>query len=59
LNERTTLSLGRVDLSVLWRYIGKVKFEPEQMSEDVAAADAANRDANGNLLPGRSDEGRG
>jgi outer membrane receptor protein involved in Fe transport len=26
-NERTTLSLGRVDLSVLWRYIGKVAYE--------------------------------
>jgi len=27
-NERTTLSLGRVDLSLLWRYIGKMKYEP-------------------------------
>ena len=26
-NQRTTLSLGRVDLSVLWRYIGKMKYE--------------------------------
>jgi outer membrane receptor protein involved in Fe transport len=26
-NERTTLSLGRVDLSVLWRYIGKMAYE--------------------------------
>jgi outer membrane receptor protein involved in Fe transport len=26
-NERTTLSLGRVDLSVLWRYIGKLAYE--------------------------------
>jgi iron complex outermembrane recepter protein len=27
-NERTTLSLGRVDLSLLWRYISKFKYEP-------------------------------
>jgi len=26
-NERTTLSLGRVDLSVLWRYLGAVNYE--------------------------------
>ncbi|MFL6727036.1 MAG: TonB-dependent receptor domain-containing protein [Sphingomicrobium sp.] len=26
-NERTTLSLGRVDLSVLWRYIGALDYE--------------------------------
>ena len=27
-NQRTTLSLGRVDLSLLWRYIGKMRYEP-------------------------------
>lgn len=27
-NERTTLSLGRVDLSLLWRYISKMRYEP-------------------------------
>jgi outer membrane receptor protein involved in Fe transport len=27
-SERTTLSLGRVDLSLLWRYVGKVRYEP-------------------------------
>ena len=27
-SERTTLSLGRVDLSLLWRYIGKMRYEP-------------------------------
>jgi outer membrane receptor protein involved in Fe transport len=37
-NERTTLSLGRVDLSLLWRYIGKVKFEPAQFQADLDAA---------------------
>jgi outer membrane receptor protein involved in Fe transport len=26
-NERTTLSLGRVDLSLLWRYISKFRYE--------------------------------
>lgn len=41
-NERTTLSLGRVDLSVLWRLIGPVKFEPLQMAADVASAQAKN-----------------
>ena len=27
-NERTTLSLGRVDLSLLWRYMSSMKYEP-------------------------------
>jgi len=27
-NQRTTLSLGRVDLSVLWRHIDKMRYEP-------------------------------
>jgi len=27
-NQRTTLSLGRVDLSLLWRYIGRMRYEP-------------------------------
>jgi outer membrane receptor protein involved in Fe transport len=37
-NERTTLSLGRVDLSMLWRYIGKMKFEPAQAQADFESA---------------------
>ncbi|HVM22473.1 MAG TPA: TonB-dependent receptor [Sphingomicrobium sp.] len=37
-NERTTLSIGRVDLSLLWRYIGKMRIEPLQMQDDIAAA---------------------
>jgi len=41
-NERTTLSLGRVDLSVLWRYIGPVQFEPLQMAADRASASSRN-----------------
>ena len=36
-NERTTLSLGRVDLSLLWRYIGKVKYEPQAVIDNGAA----------------------
>jgi len=27
-NERTTLSLGRVDMSLLWRYMSSMKYEP-------------------------------
>jgi iron complex outermembrane receptor protein len=27
-NQRTTLSLGRVDLSLLWRYMSKMRYEP-------------------------------
>ena len=50
-NHRTTLSLGRVDLSLLHRYVHKVKFEPEQLQADAFAADAANRTAAGVLLP--------
>jgi outer membrane receptor protein involved in Fe transport len=34
-NQRTTLSLGRVDLSVLWRHIGKMKYEG--LASDFAA----------------------
>ena len=50
-NQRTTLSLGRVDLSLLWRYISKTKLEPQQLADDIVAAEAANRDAAGVLLP--------
>ena len=50
-SQRSTLSLGKVDISLLWRYIHKLEFEPAQFDADVAAADAANRDAAGNLLP--------
>jgi iron complex outermembrane receptor protein len=36
--ERTTLSLGDTDLSLMWRYIHSVEFEPQQYEEDLAAA---------------------
>ena len=41
-NSRATLSLGRADLSVLWRYLGPMKFEPAQMAADVASATSRN-----------------
>jgi outer membrane receptor protein involved in Fe transport len=50
-SQRTTLTMGKVDLSLLWRWIDAVKFEPRQMADDAANADAANRDNAGNLLP--------
>ena len=36
-NQRTTLSLGRVDLSLLWRYISKTQYEPKQFIADGCA----------------------
>ncbi len=41
-NQRTTLSLGKaVDISLLWRHIGAVDFEPLQYADDLAGAVAA------------------
>jgi iron complex outermembrane receptor protein len=34
--QRTTLSFGSVDVSLLWRYIHGVKFEPAQFASDIA-----------------------
>ncbi len=50
-SQRTTLSFDDFDLSLLWRWIDSVKFEPAQLAADRAAAEAANRDGAGNLLP--------
>ncbi len=50
-SQRTTLTMGKVDLSLLWRWIDKVTLEPQQIEDDALAADAANRAANGSLLP--------
>ncbi len=50
-NVRPTLSLGKVDLSVLWRWIDAMQYERVQNEADRVVADAANRDAQGNLLP--------
>lgn len=50
-SQRTTLSFDKVDLSLLWRWIDSVQFEPQQLADDRANADAANRNAAGALLP--------
>ena len=49
--QRTTLQFDDVDLSLRWRYVDAVEYEPTQLLADFAAADAENRDANGALLP--------
>ncbi len=50
-SQRTTLSFDDVDLSLRWRFIDAVEYEPRQLFADFAAADAANRDDSGALLP--------
>ncbi len=37
-SQRTTLSFGDVDVSLLWRFLDKVQFEPQQFADDLAAA---------------------
>ncbi|QSR17991.1 TonB-dependent receptor domain-containing protein [Novosphingobium sp. KA1] len=41
-SERTTLSFKDFDVSLLWRYIDKVTYEPAAYADDLAAANAAN-----------------
>lgn len=48
---RNTVSYGKLDVSLLWRWVSKVRFEPQQLDDDAAAADAANRNSAGVLLP--------
>ena len=36
-NQRTTLSFGPMDVSLLWRYIHGVKYEPLALEDDIAA----------------------
>ncbi len=36
--QRTTLSFDDIDISLLWRYVDGVEFEPQQHAEDLAAA---------------------
>ncbi|MBX9644418.1 MAG: TonB-dependent receptor [Novosphingobium sp.] len=50
-SQRTTLTFGKLDASLLWRWINPVHFEPQQLADDAANADAANRGAGGVLLP--------
>ncbi len=33
-SQRTTLTMGKVDLSLLWRWIDKMEFEPRQIEAD-------------------------
>lgn len=40
-SQRTTLTFGKVDASLLWRWINSVEFEPQQLADDLAAAQAA------------------
>lgn len=40
-SQRTTLGLGPVDVSLLWRWVNKVRFEDQQLADDLAAAQAA------------------
>lgn len=35
---RTTLGFDSVDLSLLWRYVDPVRYEPQQFADDLAAA---------------------
>ncbi|WP_199555514.1 TonB-dependent receptor domain-containing protein [Sandaracinobacteroides hominis] len=37
-NQRTTLSVSDLDFSLNWRYISSVKFEPQQLADDLEAA---------------------
>ncbi|MFA7586090.1 MAG: TonB-dependent receptor [Novosphingobium sp.] len=38
---RNTLTVGKLDVSVLWRWMDKMEVEPEQLKTDLAAAIAA------------------
>ena len=40
-SQRTTLSFEGVDISLLWRWIDKNRFEPQQLADDIASAVAA------------------
>ena len=40
-NQRTTLGLGPVDVSLLWRWVNKVRFEDKQLADDLLAAQGA------------------
>jgi len=44
-SQRSTLSVGPVDVSLLWRWIDAVQFEPQQLADDLAGAVAAGTNA--------------
>jgi len=37
-STRFTLGFEKVDVSLLWRWMSKMKFEPQQMADDISAA---------------------
>jgi iron complex outermembrane recepter protein len=37
-SQRTTLGFGDVDVSLLWRFLDGVKYEPQQFADELAAA---------------------
>ena len=43
-NTRATLTLGPVDVSLLWRHYARAKLEDDVMANDLAAAEQANVD---------------
>ena len=43
-SNRFTLGFDKVDVSLLWRWIDGVQFEPEQLANDIAAAQGAPAD---------------
>ena len=45
-SQRTTLSFGDVDLSLLWRWLDRVRYEPQQFDDELGAAIAAGTDPN-------------
>ena len=50
-STRVTFGYKDVDLSFLWRWMDAVQYEPAQLEAERAAADAANRNDAGVLLP--------
>jgi iron complex outermembrane recepter protein len=38
-SQRSTLTMGKVDLSLLWRWIDKMEFEPQQLIDDLDTAE--------------------
>lgn len=48
-SQRSTLTFGKVDLSLLWRWIDGVKFEPAQLAADLQAAEDGGCDLTGGV----------
>jgi iron complex outermembrane receptor protein len=46
-SQRTTLTMGKIDLSLLWRWIDGVEYEPRQFADDLVAAEEADCDLTG------------